>query len=140
MSLITVRIIYDKWDDDSAKSYRGVEYFVGRRKNSHIFFTGDLVRDWYDCMDALRDAGIHRKKEVVYSTPCRQFMSPKYGIAYLHRDANEKYVLLYIDKTDSAWFITQSRIYQDGLEFFVKAGERPTWEELVKYCTGSKPA
>ncbi len=56
--------------------------------------------------------------------------------AYLHI-VDGKGVLKYVDETDPGYLYTQQDVYEKGIEFFVKEGTQPTWEEL-KEMYGNK--
>lgn len=58
--------------------------------------------------------------------------SGKFDSAYLHIE-NEEYILKYLDFDDPLYHETQRSVYEDGWEFFVPTGTKPTWEELKNY-------
>lgn len=48
-----------------------------------------------------------------------------YDSAYLHFE-DDKPVLKYIDETEPNYIYTQSKIYDEDIEFFVEANTKPT--------------
>lgn len=101
---------------------------LSTRDEKFIFQTGNLVKDWFDVNKKYTE--IQDKEPFCsYSSSINHFQADggKFDSAYLHIIDN-KPVLLYVnhDSPDTVW--------EDGIEFFVHEGTRPTWEELKEMC------
>lgn len=134
MGFITINYKEGKARSYKQMGYKGVRISYDSDKKK-VFNSGDFVKDWYD-MNAF----------VIYEAPDEVFWSHSSSVdhfimdnapfesAYLHPvpdTNNEKWELLYWDDKKHSLY-KDSYIFEQGIEFFVKKGTRPTWEELKK--------
>lgn len=105
------------------------------KEGKKIFNSGDFVKDWFDCKGFAVNEGIINKEPIMHSSSVDHFLmdGAKFESAYLHLE-NDEPVLKYIDRSDPNWYITQRHIDEDGWEFFVDEGTKPTWNELRVRC------
>lgn len=100
-----------------------------------VFDSGDFVKDWFNAkkfyIQELQDTEAH----FMGSSSCDHFHKDgaNFDSAYFNMEGDEP-VLKYIDKSDKDWVVTQWHIVQNGWEFFVNPGTKPTWQELKDYC------
>ncbi len=117
--------------------YKSVSISFGRTINEKkIFDSGDFVKDWYDLnFFIINDM---EEQPISHSSSVDHFImdGAPFDSAYLHI-VDGKGVLKYVDETDPGYLYTQQDVYEKGIEFFVKEGTQPTWEEL-KEMYGNK--
>jgi hypothetical protein len=133
----------NNYDDDgnvisNDMVYRGVSLFHGGKTTS--FKSGNFVKDWYDAKRKYlelveKNPNNSEYEYLAQSSTCDHFQSDggKFDSGYLHMVDN-KPVLKYVDDTDPNWVFTQREIFDNGWEFFVPEGTKPTWEELKQMC------
>lgn len=111
--------------------YKGVEISFGGTEK--IFFTGNFERDWFE-MGKFIITEPHQEAFWSMSSSINHFImdNAPFISAYLHpipNTDNEKWELIYWDETKHN-YLNDSYIFDKGIEFFVKKGTQPTWEEL----------
>lgn len=110
--------------------YKSVEVYYSYSNKLKSFNTGDFVKDWYNAIKYYIK-NLNEEHFICSSTIDHFFMDgADYDSAFLHIE-NDLPILKYIDKNDKEWYNSQ---VVEGIELFVKAGTRPTWEELKDYC------
>ena len=137
MAVISVKysggVIYDDEDNPVGNDtvYKSVKIFTSQGYLE--FDSGDFVVDWYNAKKKYSDISVE-EPFLAQSSSVDQFIwdSGRFDSAYLHME-NDDGVLKYLDFEDPAYHETQREVYEDGWEFFVPAGTKPTWEELKNY-------
>lgn len=101
-----------------------------------LFKTGNFVKDWYDATKAYINGKIGGDGHLSGSSTVDHFImdGAEFDSAYLHIE-NDKPVLKYIDRSVENWYLTD---VDRGIEYFVKEGTTPTWEELREMCGDPK--
>jgi len=94
--------------------------------NTVLFNTGDFVKDWYDSIKHLL-TNLGDEPHHMHSSSVDHFQMDGKGYDSMYMAYNEE--------TKSGELSTE---YGDGIEFFVKAGTTPTWNELRKICGDEK--
>ena len=125
-----ISIIYNEPDHNT---YDGVALSYGHPEQTKVFFSGDFVKDWYNCMKFIICKEIN--EPISNSSSLDHFImdGAPFDSAYLvgHDDEWELYV---IDRKDPDWFVKIPK----GIEFFIKDGTAPTWAELKQYCNENR--
>ncbi len=120
------------YEDGTATGYESVELHYGRGENEvkRIFNSGNFLKDWYD-MRKVMITEVDGEGHYSHSSSVDHFImdGAPYESAYLHV-IDGKAVLLYVDETQPDYLWSQSHVYENGIEFFVEEGTKPTWEEL----------
>ncbi len=124
-------------DDELIETPGGLKYksvYVHYEGGEKVFDSGNFIKDWFDAK-GFYARGLMDKEHLYNSSTCNHFImdGAPYDSAYLHI-VDDKPVLMYLDRKDPNWFMTQRDVYEKGWEFFVEPGTQPTWEELKKYC------
>lgn len=122
--------------NDGGKPLNYEHVYLHARNIERVFDTGDFVKDWFNAKQAYVQDIQNKEPYLSHSSTVDHFImdGAEYDSAYLHFKDDEP-VLLYMKETDDpAEDMAQRYIYEDGWEFFVNKGERPTWEELKAYC------
>jgi hypothetical protein len=132
------------YDDDgneiklnpSTFKYESIRLHFGKERLE--FKSGNFVKDWYDAKK--KYMGIMGEEPYLSaSSDVDHFQGDggKFDSAYLHIE-NDKAVLKYCSYDDSLdmmeTLVANRKIYEDGWEFFVPEGTKPTWEELKEMC------
>jgi hypothetical protein len=96
-----------------------------------IFDSGDFPRDWFQAKTFYAKELMEKEPYLSGSSTCDHFHmdGAEFDSAYLHMEG-EVPILKYLDMTDPNYILTQREIFDNGWEFFVEPGEKPTWEEL----------
>jgi len=131
--MAVIDILYDEGNKENLQ-YKSVSVSSAFRKAKKRFFSGDFVKDWYDCMKFVITDERVNKDPLCHSSSVDHFImdGAPYDSAYLHQ-IKGKAVLKYINHKDENWAITQQDICA-GIEFFVKKGTKPTWNKLRTLC------
>jgi hypothetical protein len=97
-------------------------------KHTKEFKSGDFVKDWYDCNKFILTELADTEYGFANSSTVDHFLmdGAPYDSAYL-------YV-----KDDVAELKYGNDWYSRGVEFFVKEGTTPTWDELREICGDPK--
>ena len=102
--------------------------------NKKVFDSGNFVKDWFGAKKFFAD-NLMETEHFSHSSTVDHFImdGAKYDSAYLHMkdDIPE---LKYIDYSDELWYINQASVDEEGWEFFVVEGTKPTWEEFKEMC------
>lgn len=134
-------VISISYNDGNKKNlgYKSVNLSYDDLKKKKSFNSGDFVKDWYDCMKFNITNDITDKEPLMHSSSVNHFImdGAKFDSAYLHADKNQV-ELKYVDESDPHYLYTQRDIYEKGIEFFVKEGTKPTWDELRALCNDAK--
>ena len=135
--MAVVSITYNDGDKKNL-GYKSVDLSYNGLKKKKSFNSGDFVKDWYDCCKFII-VNIKDTERVSHSSSVNHFImdGAKFESAYLHAD-KDQVELKYIDESDPHYLYTQRDIYEKGIEFFVKEGTKPTWEELRTLCGDAK--
>jgi hypothetical protein len=114
--------------------YNSVYLYINEEEE-FVFASGDFIKDWYNAKKKYGEF-IDKEPFLSQSSSCNHFQSDggHFDCAYLHV-INEKPVLKYVDTTEPDWVFSQRDVFENGWKFFVKEGEKQTWEELKEYCT-----
>jgi hypothetical protein len=105
--------------------YKSVKISYDNLRKEKIFNSGNFVKDWFDCnkfiTQELSDLEFHFSN----SSSVDHFImnGAPYHSVYLVFDENDKCELHY----GNEW-------YNNGIEFFVPAFIKPTWNELKEMC------
>lgn len=115
------------YDEMKPESYKGVILSIKGVKKE--FNTGNFIKDWYDCNKFILNSDLCETEQFSNSSSLDHFImdGAPFDSAYLHLIDNDIPILKY-----------EYSHKDPGLEFFVKRGETPTWEELRKYCGDKK--
>lgn len=134
-------VIGINYDEGNKKNlgYKSVDISYSSLKKKKVFNSGDFVKDWYDCLKFIITNNILNEEPITYSSSVDHFIvdGAPFESAYLHIK-NKVTELKYVDHTDKNYIYTQTDIYEEGIELFVKKGTKPTWEELRKICRDEK--
>lgn len=110
------------YDEGSKKlGYKSVEISYGSNlKDKKIFDSGDFVKDWYEMRKFMILELSNKDEHFMNSSTVDHFImdGAEFDSAYLNTAKEPK--LLYGD--------------EEGIEFFVMKGTRPTWTELRELC------
>lgn len=100
-----------------------------------IFNSGNFPKDWYDAKKAFVTAQDETPNDINYfhlsgSSTCDHFImdGAKFDSAYLHMKGDNPVLKYCVLGEDSD--LENRSIYEEGWEFFVPEGTKPTWEEL----------
>ena len=113
------------YEEPKQKTYKAVSVCDNNNKTV-LFNTGDFVKDWYDSIKHLL-TNLADEPNHMHSTSVDHFQMDGNGYDSMYMTFNEE--------TNSGELSTE---YGDGIEFFVKAGTKPTWDELRKLCGDKK--
>jgi hypothetical protein len=93
-----------------------------------VFDSGDFVKDWYQLCKYINTSDIN--EPLMYSSSVDHFImdGAPYDSAYLHI-IKGKPVLKYPECESENWYLNNDF---NGLETFVPAGTKPSWNEYVK--------
>lgn len=96
------------------------------------FNSGDFVKDWFNAIKCYLQK-YSNSEFLSHSSSVNHFImdGAKYDSTYLCFKDEVPY-LYYLDKSKDNWFLDEN--IDEGIELFVKEGEKPTWEELKIYC------
>ena len=124
------------YDDDDNLIECEPEYksvYLHTNDGEIIFNSGSFIKDWFDAKKKYLQE-LLEKEHLSGSSSCDHFImdGAKFDSAYLHM-VDEKPILMYVDRTQPDWFITQEKIF-NGWEMFVPENTQPTWEELKEMC------
>jgi len=128
-------IISVNYDEPNPETYKSVEITLDNGEVL-IFDSGDFIKDWFN----LHKKIITEKLPIYHlshSSSVDHFLmdGAPYESVYLHvLDDDGKAELKYLNRDDKNWVFTQRHIYESKTKFFVKEGNKPTWEELKEYC------
>lgn len=123
-------VISIDYNDVDASTYQGVHLTYNNCEKTDIFNTGNFCVDWNSAKRRYMEIMDDEPYLSASSSVDHFFMDgAKFDSAYLCFDNNLP-VLKYLDRTDKNWIHTQSHIYENGWEFFVDKGTKPTWEEF----------
>jgi hypothetical protein len=115
-------VISIQYKEPDVNSYQGVSVYNTFKQERFNFDSGDFVKDWYLALKFVITGGLGEISHLAHSSSVNHFImdggSELYDSAYLVMK-NEVGNLVY-DYTP------------EGIEFFVKSGSRPTWEEFKK--------
>lgn len=106
------------------------------KSKEYLFKTGNFIKDWYNAMKFFINDLNDNDPRLSGSSTCDHFImdGAEFDSAYLHV-VNDKPILKYIDRSVENWYLTD---VDKGIEFFVKEGTTPTWEELRELCGDPK--
>lgn len=108
--------------------------YLHHQGRQEIFNSGNFIKDWYDAKEFFA-RNLVETEHLSGSSTCDHFFmdGAKFDSAYLHMNGDNA-ELKYIDYTDELWYINQREIDENGWEFFVIEGTKPTWAELKEMC------
>jgi hypothetical protein len=126
---------YDN-DGERIETPGGLKYqsvYIHYQGGGKVFDSGNFIKDWFDAKRFYIKDLMDKEPYLVGSSTCDHFHmdGAEFDSAYLHT-INDTPILKYIDRSDDLFI--QRQIWDEGWEFFVEEGTRPTWEELKKYC------
>jgi len=136
--MAVISIIYNEDIIMPDLGYYGIEldYNNKNRINSYFFNSGNFSKDWYNMWEFLINEGIADNEEVFYSELCQRFIANNtaYEAAYLSTENDGQGILKYLWNQENDGQISipgdMGEIIANGVEFFVRFGQRPTWEEF----------
>jgi hypothetical protein len=132
---------YDE-NDERIETLGGLKYnsvYVHYQGGEKVFDSGNFIKDWFDAKGFYARGLMDKEPYLSGSSTCDHFImdGAPYDSAYLHM-VDGKPVLKYCSYYDSLemmeQLITNREIYEEGWEFFVPEGTKPTWEELKEMC------
>ena len=98
------------------------DYYDG--ESQKIFDSGDFIKDWYDSIKFLLvDMGLTGR---IYLS---ELLSD-----FIEKSPYDKAYLIVDKKTGESKLVYNKIENDDILDFFVPAGEKPTWNQLREYC------
>lgn len=111
-----------KYEEGTDTGYEYVEISYGDNEVKK-FDSGDFVKDWFACMKFITFSDIN--EPIMNSSSVDHFImdGAPYDSAYLVPQAGGSYL--------------SYEYIEDGLEFFIPKGTKPTWEELKTKCDDS---
>lgn len=113
---------------DEKVHYEKIVLTFNNLNDKKEFSSGNFVKDWYDCMKYYFQEISDKDEDSMLccSSSVYDFLcdGAPFDSLYLHFSKDGSPVL----KHDS----------EDGFEFFVEAGTKPTWEELRELCGDPK--
>lgn len=118
--MATTGIHYDEFKKKNL-NYKGVYIYYGGG-NQKEFNSGDFVKDWYDCNWFIINELLDKEAHFSNSSTVDHFImdGAPYESAYLRStDDGENWELFY--KYD---------FQNEGMEFFVPKGTKPTWAQM----------
>jgi len=123
--MAVISINYDEGSKKKDLGYKSVELAYDSLKKRKIYKSGDFVKDWYDCIKFLITKKVVEKEPVMHSSTVNHFImdGAKFNSARLKTDETLPPQLIYKFDWDD-----------EHIEFFVKKGTKPTWEELRTLC------
>jgi hypothetical protein len=138
--MAVIGINYDggnQYDENGNVASNDMKYnsvYLYTNEKEFVFDSGDFIKDWYNAKKKYMEF-MDKEPFLSQSSSCNHFQGDggAFDSAYLHV-INEKPVLKYVDTTEPDWVFSQRYVFENGWEFFVKEGEKPTWEELKEYC------
>lgn len=114
--------------------------YIHYRGGEKVFDSGNFIKDWFDAKGFYARGLMDMEPHLSGSSTCDHFLmdGANFDSAYLHI-VDGKPVLRYCtyqdDSRDKMDILIENRdIYENGWEFFVEPGTRPTWEELKEQC------
>ena len=110
------------YDDGNPNDYESVYIHYVERKEK-VFASGNFVKDWYDALKWYLHADLNEY------TLCNSSSVDH----FIMDEAPFESSYLCYDEATRTWSLDKDG-YERGIEFFVKKGENPTWEELKEYC------
>lgn len=136
MAVIGINYNYNGEDVAEVVTYKSVYLHTSDKELE--FNSGDFVKDWFDAKleyTKIMDVDPYLSQ----SSTCDHFImdGANYDSAYLHINGNQP-ILKYINTDDPHYLFTQQDVYENGWEFFVPIGSKPTWEELKELCKYKK--
>jgi hypothetical protein len=132
---------YDE-NDERIETPGGLKYnsvYVHYQGGEKVFDSGNFIKDWFDAKGFYARGLMDKEPYLSGSSTCDHFImdGAPYDSTYLHM-VDGKPVLKYCSYDDSSemmeQLITNREIYEEGWEFFVPEGTKPTWEELKEMC------
>jgi hypothetical protein len=118
-------VIGINYDEGNTKDlgYRSVDISYGNPKEVKVFESGNFIKDWYKLQKFISEVLSETELHFSYLSSVDHFImdGAPYDSLYLKFDSENKPYL--IDVYD-----------ENGIEFFVPEGTKPTWEELKKMC------
>lgn len=117
--MAVVGVHYDEFKSKNL-NYKGV--YISYNGGKKEFNTGNFIKDWYDCNAfIINDLG-EKEPYISNSSTVDHFImdGAPYESAYLKT----------LDNGETWDFYYGSEHYQNGIEFFVNTGDRPTWEQF----------
>jgi hypothetical protein len=129
--MATIGIHYDEFKKKNL-NYKGVYIYYGFGNKKKEFYSGDFVKDWYDCNFFIIDELLDSEAGFANSSTVDHFImdGAPYESAYLKSlDGGKTWELFYeYDHTS------------EGVEFFVHKGTKPTWAQMKeKYKQVNQP-
>lgn len=114
--------------------YESVEISYNNLKDKKIFNSGNFVQDWYDCNRFIIMELCDKEYRFSNSSSVDHFImdGAPYESAYLKKVKSN---LLNEGGPDNNWYLDYEYDHSNqGIEFFVPQGTKPTWEELKAKC------
>lgn len=115
-------------DGGDPLGYESVQFSFGFSNEKKIFNSGNFVQDWFDMRKfMIMEYDNSKDPYSSYSSSVDHFImdGAPYESAYLKP----------VDDKSEKWFLDYEYDFQNqGIEFFVPEGTRPTWEELKTMC------
>ena len=123
------------YNDNGEKVENNIIYesvYLYTTEKRYIFNSGNFVKDWFDANKLYLTELYKIEPHLSYSSSVNHFFfdGGDYDSGYLHEIKKGQFELLYVDKSDPHYLLTQRHIYEGGAEFFVESGTKPTWVEL----------
>ena len=109
-----------RYEEGTNTGYKSVEIDYGKNKTKK-FSSGNFVKDWYDAFEWYIFADLD-EHALINSSSVDHFITDgaPYDSAYLILDGDNPRL--------------EYSYCEDGMEFFVPQGTKPTWEELKILC------
>lgn len=119
--MAVISINYNESSKKKDLDYKSVRISYSNLKKTKIFNSGSFVKDWYDC-NKFVITKLSGKEHIMHSSTVNHFImdGAKFDSAYLI-EVEEKPALVY-------------KYNDEGIEFFVVKGTKPTWLELRSLC------
>ena len=125
MAVVSIR--YN--DGGDPLNYESVEISYGdSMKEKKVFNSGNFIKDWFDCNKFIIFELSDKEAFFSHSSSVDHFImdGAPYKSAYLKQKDSGK---------DDEWFLDYEYDHRNqGTEFFVPEGTKPTWEELKAMC------
>ncbi len=125
--MAVIGINYEEGSKEKDLGYESVYLYTNNYEM--LFSSGDFIKDWYNCNKYITEKLEKDEKYIGCSSSFDHFL--------MDGDLFDSTYLKF-QKDDTPYLDYEFDFQNQGIEFFVKKGETPTWEQLKKYCTDEK--
>lgn len=120
--MAVIGINYKEFEPSAYESVR-IRYGNGLDKEE-VFDSGDFIKDWYNCNRFIFENNLDETET--------HFSNSSSVDNFIIDGA--PYESLYLYEENGTLKLLPFESHRPGVEYFVKSGETPTWEQLKTYC------